>query len=101
MNKTKVFERSYLVDTLGLPDDEDCELVEIVLNELEDSGRWTLNYKLVFKLLEDNTFYQVSYSRGATENQWEAPWEYEETIKATIVEPKEVTVIDYVPVKEE
>lgn len=35
---------------------------------------------------------RTTYSRGATESQDERPWEYEKTVKATLVREVEKTV---------
>ena len=46
-------------------------------------------------------FYMTTYSVGATEMQWEKPWEYEEEVECTEVELKEVKVKKWIPVEDE
>ena len=68
------FRKQLLIDLVydDVDEDTDAELIE---NELDDHGRWSLHYRLVFKY--EGKFYRVYYSRGATENQDEEPFEYE------------------------
>jgi hypothetical protein len=95
--KTKVFKKDYLVKELGLPDDYDQDKVTVHINEICDSGRWTISYRLVFSI--DGIYYQTYYSEGATEMQDESAWEFEDEVECTIVEPKKVTVVEYLPVE--
>lgn len=47
-------------------------------------------HEIVF---EDNgKFYQTTYSEGATEMQYESPWEYDDEVECTEVELREVKV---------
>lgn len=69
--------------------------VEIVVNEIVDTSRWSIHYTLVFSY--DGKFYQTQYSRGATESQDESPFEYDaDMIECSEVVPVEVTKIEYV-----
>ena len=43
----------------------------------------------------------TTYSEGATECQDERPWEYDDEIKCTEVELKEVKVKKWIPVEDE
>ena len=43
----------------------------------------------------------TTYSEGATEYQDERPWEYEDEVKCTEVELKEVKVKKWIPVEEQ
>jgi hypothetical protein len=95
--KTKIFKKDYLVKELGLPDDYDSSLVEVVFNDVVSTKRWSIQYKLIFKL--NGVFYETEYSEGATEMQDESAWEFEDEVECTIVEPKEVTVVEYIPVE--
>jgi hypothetical protein len=93
--QTKKFKRDFLVDTLGLPYDEDKKLVEILVQDICDQSRWSTHYRLIFKL--DGECYETFYSEGSTEMQEEDPWEYEDEVECTIVEPVEVKIIQYLP----
>jgi len=44
----------------------------------------------------DGKFWMVRYSVGATESQFEDPWDYEETIEGHTVELKDVVVKQWV-----
>lgn len=68
--------------------------VKIIKNEIYDTRRWSQDYELIFQY--EGSFYQTCYSRGATEQQDEQPFEYEgDEIECTEVEPFETIVIDY------
>ena len=97
--QTKKFKRDYLVNKLGLPYDEDRTLVKIILREISDQSRWSTHYRLVFKIA--NEYYETFYSEGSTEMQEEDPWEYQDEVECTIVEPVEVKVIQYLPKNEQ
>lgn len=42
---------------------------------ITDTGRWSIHHLLTFKEKESGKYYQVAYSRGATESQDERPFE--------------------------
>jgi len=66
-------------------------------DEIIDTSRWSVHHSIVFE--DGGKFYQTSYSVGATEQQCEAPWEYEDDIDVVEVERKPVTVEQWVPVE--
>lgn len=70
----------------------------ILRNEQVDNTRWSIVYDLVFK--HDGKLYQTSYSRGATEQQDESPWQYDDEVECTEVEAYEKTVTDYRAIKD-
>lgn len=93
MARIKVFNKEYLTKELGLP--YDCKLIE---DDIIDTTRWSIVHEIVF---EDNgKFYMTTYSEGATEYQDERPWEYEDEVKCTEVELKEVKVKKWIPVED-
>lgn len=94
MNTVK-FSRDYLVNGLGLPYDPNADLVNIVENQIVDHDRWSVSYKLIFSLKEDETFYLVYYSRGATELQEEEPWEFDKEVEVYKVNRVEKLVTVY------
>lgn len=91
---TKIFTKDYLVNELDLPYDEDL----VISDKITDTGRWSIHHSLIFKDPADDKFYKVSYSVGATENQPEAPWEYDNTITGTQVVKRSLIKSEFVPV---
>ena len=68
------------------------EGTDVVLDEIVDTGRWSIHHRVVIRF--NGKLYRGSYSVGATENQDESPWEYETPV-FTEVEAYEKTVTDY------
>lgn len=92
MARTKVFNKDYLMDELDLPYEN------TIVNRIINTTRWSIIHEIVF---EDNgKFYMTTYSEGSTECQDESPWEYDDEIKCTEVELKEVKVKKWVPVED-
>jgi len=80
------------MQNLAWEDHEDD--VKIITNELTSTSRWSLFYDLIFKY--QGKFYRSTYSKGATEQQDERPYEYEgDEIECSEVYPVEETVIVY------
>ncbi len=94
MARIKVFNKEYLTKELGLP--YDCKLIE---DDIIDTTRWSIVHEIVFE--DKGKFYMTTYSEGATEYQDERPWEYEDEVKCTEVELKEVKVKKWIPVDDE
>jgi len=65
------FDTEYLIDLVGgeYPDDE-------IEDEIIDNGRWSIYYRMIFK--HEGKFYETFYSRGATEQQDEHPYDNED-----------------------
>jgi hypothetical protein len=74
---------------------------KIVLNEIIDKSRWSTIHRLIFMPEGETKLYEASYSRGATEQQDEQPWQYVDEDECVEVEAFEKTVIDYRPVSDE
>jgi hypothetical protein len=95
---TRTFPKTVLQDLLR----EDIEtfedlLIEVIEDRIFDNSRWSVISNLIF--MHGEKFYQTTYSAGATENQYERPFEYEgPDIIVTEVEPVPITVIKYKPV---
>ncbi len=87
---TKKFDREYLTEKLGLPYND-------VETTLVDSGRWTLTYELIFQDV-DGKYWQTYYQTGATEMQYEPPWECEPQVECAEVTKKKVMVEKWVPI---
>lgn len=72
---------------------------DFISNELVDTSRWSLHYTMIFPY--GNKFYEAHYTRGATEQQDESPWEYSgELIECYEVKPVTKTITVYERVKE-
>lgn len=63
-------------DLINLVEENYKGEIEVMQIELVDTTRWSIVYSLVLKF--KNRFYQTSFTRGATENQDESPFEYED-----------------------
>jgi len=89
---TKKFSVEFMRDVLW----GDAANVEIIKNEIFDTTRWSNCYELIFDF--EDKLWMCSYDVGATEQQEQRPWEYEDHVECVLVKPVEKTVIDYVPV---
>ena len=75
-------------------EDHDGEVFEVIEDEIIDTSRWSIIHRMVFKL--DGKFYESSYLKGATEQQDEQPYEYDEdVIECDEVFPVEKTITVY------
>ena len=72
---------------------DDCNF-EVVSDDIIGKSRWSIQHEIVIKRLSDGRFFKDNYSKAATENQDESPWEYTEP-DFTEVFPKEKTIIIY------
>jgi len=73
---------------------EDHNEAKIIKNELYETSRWSLHYELVFEY--QDKLYRTFYSRGATEQQYEQPFEYEDNeIDCEEVTPVVKQIIEY------
>ena len=93
MTRTKVFSKDYLMDELDLP------WCNTIFDRIVNTTRWSIIHEIVFE--DKGKFYRTTYSVGATEMQWEKPWEYEEEVECEEVELREVTVKKWIPVEEQ
>lgn len=93
---TKKFTKQELIEVCR----DDSDYLEDVVTTLDDSSRWALQYTQVFRDTRDGKFYMTYYQTGATEQQDESPYEYEDDeLDVREVEPYEVTVTKYRAVK--
>lgn len=88
------FKKDYLVNELGLPFDSDHVQNDVII----DNTRWSIVHEIVFEV--DGKFYSTYYEEGATECQYEEPWESEDEIECTEVELVPVVKHEWVPVGE-
>lgn len=71
---------------------EENENAEVIVDDIEDIGRWSTYHTLIFKL--DGDFYRTFYRRGATEYQDESPWEHDTEVTCEQVYPvQEMTTV--------
>lgn len=87
----RTFESKFLREELELP-------WNAMIDEVVDNSRWSIQHEIIFEY--EGKFYRTSYSVGATEQQDEGPWEYDDTVECTEVEQKEVLVKQWVPVND-
>ena len=67
---------------------------ETVENTITGKSRWAIHYRRVFK--HEEKFYATTYSTGATEQQYDPPYEYEpDEIECPEVWPVNKTVVVY------
>lgn len=87
-----MFKSTYLREDLELP--MNAEYTRII-----DSNRWSTIHECVFRTedIPDGYFWAATYSRGATENQSESPWQYVNEIKCTLVRRGMKTVEAWIP----
>lgn len=64
--------KQILINTLN-EDGEEGQYGEIIEDKIVDVSRWSIIYKLIFKYKDK--YYKVNYTQGATENQFERPFE--------------------------
>ena len=85
-----IFKKEWLQDNVAYSSIGDV----VIEKEIVDNRRWSIVYACVFK--HEGKFYRTSYSRGATEQQAESPYEYElEDIDCKEVFPVEKKIIVY------
>ncbi|PSA89304.1 hypothetical protein C6370_20265 [Bacillus atrophaeus] len=65
-----------------------------LLEEITDTSRWSVHYRIVFPY--QGRFFETFYSKGATESQYESPWEFEDQVDCYEVELKEMKVRKWV-----
>lgn len=78
-------------DAQDIMDWEDTRFEQITKERITGKSRWSLRYEQVYKDPDDNTFWMITWSRGATEHQDEG----DENISFKQVLPVEVTTVVY------
>lgn len=76
----------------------DCPKDILISDEIIEHSRWSVLHNIIFKY--ENKFWETQYSVGATENQDERPWEYDEVVECCEVRPVEKIIIVYEEVKD-
>ena len=76
---------------------EEYESIEV---DVVDTGRWTIQYEVIFKEIATGKHYRTYWQRGATEYQDEKPFEYDNgEINCDEVELVEVVVKEWRKIK--
>jgi hypothetical protein len=67
---------------------------EIVSDKISGKSRWSDVHTLIFRTpdLPSGQAWQTTYRRGATEQQEERPWQYQDKFTATLVHEVEKTM---------
>jgi hypothetical protein len=94
---TKTFDKE---DLISLVDGDDVQGLQVMENTITGTGRWSIHHRLVFKELDTGKFWAVGYSRGATEQQDESPFENggaRVTCREVLPVEKMVTVYERTP----
>ena len=91
---TKKFTKEFLIDKLDLPYNKEI----VVEDTIEKTTRWSVIHNIIFK--HEDKVYRTWYSEGATEQQDEGPWKYENEIECTEVVEVEVLTKVWKPVGE-
>ncbi len=86
--------KDVVVDVYDLPFGG-TDTVEVLDDTIYDSGRWSIHHKLTVRVNGypdvgpwagmGGKVYQTTYSVGATEQQDEQPWQYEDVVTFTEV----------------
>jgi hypothetical protein len=87
-------------DLVSLADSDDPEMLKRISDRVTGTGRWSIHHEMVFEDLSTGKFYMTTYSRGATEQQDESPFQYaKDTVVCHEVRPVEkmVTVYERAP----
>lgn len=74
-------------------DHKDWKVVEEVMI---GTSRWSIEKETIAKHLLTDKYYRFCYQVGATEMQYESPYEYDKEAEAVEVVSKEVTVVQWV-----
>lgn len=84
--------------------DPDAKLHGVIHEDnIIDNSRWSITHRVVFSFpgQDDGTAWEAFYSSAATEYQDEAPWEYDNKVKCTLVRKMPVTVEEWCEVDED
>lgn len=68
--------KDFLINELDLP-------YSAIKDTITSTSRWSIYHEIIFAY--NGKFYKTNYSEGATEQQDESAWEYEDEIECTEV----------------
>lgn len=93
-------DKETVLDTWCLPwDGSEEDQVKVLSDKIVDQSRWSVIHELIVQI-KDKT-YRADYSVGATEQQDESPWQYEDEIEFVEVQQVEKVIKVWEPVKNE
>ena len=72
----------------------DTDDYEIIQDRIVSHGRWSVTHEVVIQRLSDGKYFSDGYSVGATESQYESPYDYGEPNFIEVF-PIETTIIAY------
>ena len=58
----------------------DTLLFNEILNNIEDTSRWTEHHRIVVQRVSDNKYFESYYSQGLTEAQDQKAYEYDDPV---------------------
>ena len=64
-----------------------------ILNDIEDTSRWTENHRIVVQRKSDDKYFESYYSQGLTESQDQRAYEYDEPSFREVFPTKIETII--------
>jgi len=73
----------------------DLDGYTVIKDKIVDHNRWSVIHKIIVQRNSDGKYFQDHYSVGATENQDEGPYEWDNP-SFTEVFPVETTIIEYI-----
>lgn len=83
-------------DLINLVDEGVAEGLVRIEDYFISHSRWAVNRRMVFTDKASGKFYEATYSRGATEQQDESPFEYEDDlVECEEVHPVEAVITVY------
>lgn len=83
-------------DLINLVDEGGAKGLVRIEDRIVSTARWSINHRMVFREEASGKFYEATYSRGATEQQDESPFEYEDDlVECEEVHPVEKVVTVY------
>ena len=68
---------------------------EVILEEIVDTSRWSVHYRIIVRRKSDDKFFESYFSCGATEMQDEQPYEYDDEAIFDEVKPVKKIITDY------
>ena len=88
MNNTITLPKETMQDILWNENDK------VISDVIIETGRWTVNHELIFK--HEGKLWRTSYQVGATEQQDERPWEYDDQVACIEVVATQVMTTTYI-----
>jgi|JI9StandDraft_1071089.scaffolds.fasta_scaffold00275_52 hypothetical protein len=87
------FDRELLAELAYMPEGSTYEGHTIVRNQIVGRSRWSTQHELIF-LDPDLRHWRIPFTDGATEMQYQDPFEYDECV-AELVEPYSKSTVEF------